>query len=169
MVEHEQEELIRIVIKALEKTHQRGILLSGWSKLDFTGLPASILGIEAVPHDWLFQKVAAVVHHGGAGTTAVGLRAGVPSIIVPSFGDQFFWGERVYELGVGSRPIPRKKLTADKLANAIEQTLENDAVQKNAVDISQRIQAENGVETAIQIIERFVRDWQTRGIQNVSS
>jgi sterol 3beta-glucosyltransferase len=159
MVEHEQEELIQTVIKALEKTNQRGILLSGWSKLDFSDLPASILGIEAVPHDWLFQKIAAVVHHGGAGTTAVGLRAGVPSIVIPSFGDQFFWGERVYELGVGPKPIPRRKMTADKLANAIEQTLENDVFQKNVAQISQRIQAENGVETAIQIIERFARDW----------
>ena len=159
MVEHEQEEISQIVISALKKVNQRGILLSGWSKFGAESLPDSILGVEAVPHDWLFPQMAAVVHHGGAGTTAAGLRAGVPSVVVPSFGDQFFWGERVHDLGVGSKPIPRKELTADKLANAIEQVLKSVAMQKNVVDMSQRIREENGVERAVQVIEKYADDW----------
>ena len=159
MVEHEQEEIIQIVIKALEKMDQRGILLSGWSKFGSIDSPDRVLGIETVPHDWLFPQMAAVVHHGGAGTTAAGLRAGVPTVVVPSFGDQFFWGERVYELGVGSKPIPRKELTADKLASAIEQVLKSNAVRESVIDVSRSIQAENGIETAIKIIEKFAKDW----------
>lgn len=156
MVEHKQEEVIRTVVTALKRTGQRGILLSGWSKFGSTDLPNSILGIETAPHDWLFPQMAAVVHHGGAGTTAAGLRAGVPSIIVPSFGDQFFWGERVYELGVGTKPIPRKKLAADKLAEAIKQSIENVVMRKNAEDMGQLIRAEDGIEAAVQMIERIV-------------
>ncbi len=155
MVEHEQEKIIQIVISALEKLNQRGILLSGWSEFSSADLPDSVLGIESVPHDWLFPQMSAVVHHGGAGTTAAGLYAGVPSIIVPSFADQFFWGERVYDLGVGSKPIRRKELTADTLASAIEQVIHSDEFQRNVADLSHRIQAENGVETAVRVIEKI--------------
>jgi sterol 3beta-glucosyltransferase len=158
MVEHEQEEMVRMVASALEKTDQRGILLSGWSEFDSVDLPDSVLGIEAVPHDWLFPQMATVVHHGGAGTTAAGLRAGVPSIIVPSFGDQFFWGERLHELGAGTKPIPRRKLTEDKLVNAIEQTIGNDVIRRNAGNISQLLRAEDGIGNAVRIIEEFVTD-----------
>jgi len=160
-VDHEQEEMIQIVIRALEKTDQRGILLSGWSKFDFADLPSTILGVEEVPHDWLFPQMAGVVHHGGAGTTATGLRAGVPSIIVPSFADQFFWGQRVYELGAGTMPIPREKLTVEKLAHAIEQLIENDQIRKKAIVISRRIQSENGIDTAVELIEECYHHWRS--------
>jgi hypothetical protein len=72
-----------------------------------------------VPHDWLFSRVAAVVHHGGVGTLAAGLRAGCPTVIVPFFADQPFWARRARELGVGPDPIPRKHLSLDRLAQAI--------------------------------------------------
>jgi sterol 3beta-glucosyltransferase len=88
------------------------------SKINNT--PKDIFILESVPHSWLFPQMAAVIHHGGAGTTAAGLRAGVPGIIIPFSNDQFAWGRRVYELGVGSKPIPRKNLTAEKLADAIK-------------------------------------------------
>ena len=76
--------------------------------------------VDGVPFAWLFPRVAAVVHHGGAGTTSAGLRAGVPSVVVPFFGDQPYWGLRVADLGVGPVPIPRKKLTVERLAQAIQ-------------------------------------------------
>jgi sterol 3beta-glucosyltransferase len=158
MVEHEQEKIARMVAGALEKTGQRGILLSGWSEFDSVDLPDSVLGIEAVPHDWLFPQMAAVVHHGGAGTTAAGLRAGIPSIIVPSFGDQFFWGERVCELGVGTKPIPRKELTEDRLVEAIKQTIENNDIRRNAGNISQLLKAEDGIGNAVRMIEKFLQE-----------
>ena len=90
--------------------------------------------VDAVPFSWLFPRVAAVVHHGGAGTTSAGLRAGVPSVVVPFFGDQPFWGQRVADLGVGPEPIPRKKLTAERLAQAIQIAVTDQAMRRRAAD-----------------------------------
>ena len=102
--------------------------------------------------------MADVVHHGGAGTTATGLRAGVPSVIVPTFGDQFFWGWRVHELGAGPKPIPRNKLTVASLTRAIQQAIDNDDIKNKASLIGQQIRAENGVEMAVSMIEGFVKN-----------
>ena len=158
MVDHEREEITQIVINALRETDQRGILLRGWSALGSGDLPDFILQINEAPHDWLFPKMAGVVHHGGAGTTAAGLRAGVPSVIVPMFGDQFFWGWCVRELGAGPEPIPRNKLTVANLTRAIQQAIYNDDIKNNASQIGQQIRAENGVEIAVSMIEGFVRN-----------
>ena len=119
------------------------------SKLD--RIPEDIFILESAPHSWLFPRMAAVVHHGGAGTTAAGLRAGVPSVIIPHGNDQFAWGRRVYELGVGSKPIPRKNLTAEKLADAIKFALskENKDTAKN---LGMKIQSETGAESAAKVI-----------------
>jgi sterol 3beta-glucosyltransferase len=95
--------------------------------------------------------MAAVVHHGGAGTTAAGLRAGVPNIVIPHSNDQFAWGRRVQELGVGPKPIPRKKLTSPGLAAAIDSALAP-ATQAAAQDLGTRIQSEHGAATAARII-----------------
>lgn len=158
MVDHKQQEFIQIVINALKDVNQRGVLLSGWSELGSEHLPSAIHLVKAVPHDWLFPRMAAVVHHGGAGTTAAGLRAGVPTVVVPSFGDQFFWGWRVQEIGAGSKPIPRRKLTAAGLASAIRQVISDDSIKRDVSRISQQIQAENGVENAVRLIETFARN-----------
>jgi UDP:flavonoid glycosyltransferase YjiC (YdhE family) len=158
LVDHEREEITQIVINALKETHQRGILLGGWSRLGSGDLPGFILQIDDVPHDWLFPQMVAVVHHGGAGTTAAGLRAGVPSVIVPSFGDQFFWGWRVHESGAGPKPITRNKLTVVNLASAIKQAIDNDDIKNKATLIGQQIRAENGVEIAVSMIESFIKN-----------
>jgi sterol 3beta-glucosyltransferase len=109
--------------------------------------------IDSAPHDWLFARMAAVVHHGGAGTTAAGLRAGVPTIIIPFFGDQGFWGKRVADLGVGTAPIPRRQLTAENLATAISQAVNDRTMRDRAAAIGEIIRAEDGVARAISIIE----------------
>ncbi|MFC2053283.1 glycosyltransferase [Chloroflexota bacterium] len=158
MIDHKQEEITQTVISALREINKRGILLGGWSNLGTGQLPGSILRVDAVPHDWLFPQMAAVVHHGGAGTTAAGLRAGAPSVVVPLFGDQFFWGWRVQELGAGPKPIPRNKLTVTNLASAIQQAVDDDSIWSNASVIGQQIRAENGVEAAVRMIEAFARD-----------
>ena len=108
-----------LILEALRLAGQRGVLLSGWEGMHSDRLPETVYTLDAIPFAWLFPRMAAVVHHGGAGTTAAGLRAGVPSIITPFFADQPYWGRRVAELGVGPQPIPRKKLTAPRLAEAI--------------------------------------------------
>ena len=96
-----------IVLEAVQMSGQRAILLSGWAGLGEMQLPKSVLQLPAAPHSWLFPQMAAVVHHGGAGTTAAGLRAGIPSILVPHFADQPFWGQRIAALGVGPKPVMR--------------------------------------------------------------
>jgi UDP:flavonoid glycosyltransferase YjiC (YdhE family) len=112
-----------------------------------------MLMIGPTSHDWLFPRVAAVVHHGGAGTTAAGLRAGVPSILVPFFGDQPFWGNRVHSLGVGPAPIPRSKLSVERLAQAIQEATTDTRMRQRAADLGVKIRAENGVANAVKIIQ----------------
>lgn len=109
--------------------------------------------VDYVPHRWLFERVSAVAHHGGAGTTGAGIRAKVPSIIIPFGGDQPFWGNRVYELGIGPKPILRKKLNVNNLSNAIYQVTHERQMIEKAQEIGSMLNAENGVENAIQIIE----------------
>ncbi len=141
-----------LVIDALKRCSQRGVLATGWrgmSKLE--RIPDDIFILESAPHSWLFPRMAAVVHHGGAGTTAAGLRAGVPGIIIPSGNDQFAWGRRVYELGVGSKPIPRKKLTVENLSAAIQFALTQE-IKDAATALGLKIRSENGTEVAAQII-----------------
>ncbi len=149
------QETADLVVKAIKKTNQRALLFSGWGGLHKEDLPASIFMIDSTPHDWLFPRVAAVVHHGGAGTTAAGLRAGVPSIVIPFLIDQPFWGERVYDLGVGPAPIPRRKLTVDRLAQAIQETVTNKAMRQRAVELGSKIQTEDGIANAVEVIQRI--------------
>jgi len=144
-----------LVLQALAQTQQRAILLSGWGGMQKTDLPASVCMVDSIPHAWLFPRVAAVVHHGGAGTTAAGLRAGVPSIVIPFTTEQAFWGRRVHDLGVGPAPIPRSKLTVDRLAQAIQAAVTNTAMRQRAAELGSKIQAEDGIANAVEIIQRI--------------
>ena len=141
-----------LVIEALKRSGQRGVLATGWSGLSkIENIPEGLFILESAPHSWLFPRMAAVVHHGGAGTTAAGLNAGVPSIIIPHSNDQFAWGRRVHELGVGSKPIPRNKLSVERLADAIKSVLSKD-IKEAARDLGIKIRGENGAEKAAKII-----------------
>lgn len=145
-----------LVLRALDQTGQRAIILSGWGGFRAARLPDTVLVLESAPHAWLFPRVGAVVHHGGAGTTAAGLRAGRPSVVIPFFGDQPFWGQRVAELGVGPAPIPRRVLSADRLARALRQAMSDPAMRQRAAELGARIRAENGVARAVAVIEAGV-------------
>jgi sterol 3beta-glucosyltransferase len=143
-------ELAETVADAVVASGQRGVLVGpGWGSTD---LPGSILALEAVPYGWLFPRMSAVVHHGGAGTTGAGLRAGVPNIIVPFTSDQPFWGRRVHELGVGPAPIPARKLSAERLAGALVEATSSDEMRGCAEAVGKRIRAEDGVSRAIEIV-----------------
>ena len=152
------EETADLVLEALRRSHQRAILLSGWGGLQGSDLPDTVFMIDSVPHAWLFPRMAAVVHHGGAGTTAAGLRAGVPSVIVPFFGDQPFWGQRIADLGVGPDPLPRKKLTVERLARAIQIAVSDKDMHQRAARMGEQIQAENGIAHAVKIITQIEMD-----------
>ena len=155
MANRDPEAAAALVMAAVRQSGQRGVLFAGWGGLRQTDVSDDILLIDAVPHSWLFPRMAAVVHHGGAGTTGAGLRAGVPSILVPHFADQPFWGRRVHAAGVGPAPIPRAHLTAPRLAEAIRQAVSDPAMRARAAALGARIQAEDGVGTATGIIERW--------------
>jgi sterol 3beta-glucosyltransferase len=141
------------VLDALAQAGQRGVLARGWGGLAPDSLPDTVYLLDEAPHDWLFPQMAAVVHHGGSGTTAAGLRAGKPSVICPAFGDQPFWGRLVAERGLGPRPIPQRKLTADRLAEAIQTAVSDQAMRERAAALGAQIRAEDGVGTAVSIIE----------------
>ena len=148
--------LLDVAVQALEQTGQRAILLGGWADPQSVEVPETIFKIDAVPHDWLFPRMAAVVHHGGAGTTAAGLRAGVPSVLVPFFGDQPYWGRRVHALGVGPRPIQRRALTAPRLVEAISSAVDDETIRHNASVLGERIRAEDGVQSAVDLISNYL-------------
>jgi UDP:flavonoid glycosyltransferase YjiC (YdhE family) len=145
------EQMAELVLAALARSRQRGLLLTGWGGLKPGDLPGDVYAIEAAPFDWLFPRVAAVVHHGGAGTTGAGLAAGKPSIVVPFFADQHFWAWRVAALGAGPRPIPRRQLSAERLAAAITEVTTSPAIQARAAALGERIRAEDGVGTVVRL------------------
>ncbi|KAJ1561226.1 hypothetical protein HK405_004554 [Cladochytrium tenue] len=136
---------LHTIFKAVESAGVRAIVSKGWGGLGGEGLsvPNGIYMIGNCPHDWLFKQVAAVVHHGGAGTTAAGLRAGRPTVVVPFFGDQSFWGAMIASVRAGPAPIPFKKLTADRLAAAIRFCLNAEVVQA-AGHVASTILSEDG-------------------------
>lgn len=146
-----------IALGALEKTGQRGLIASGWGGLRAGDLPETVRMIESAPHDWLFERVAAVVHHGGAGTTAAGLRAGKPTVICPFIADQPFWGRVVHELGVGPKPIPQKKLTVENLASAIAAAVSDPGMAERAATLSTSIRSEDGIARAVDVIGQAIR------------
>ena len=147
----QEDDLTTIVLTALRRCKLRGVLATGWGGLGAAQLPDDMLMLDWVPHDWLFPRTAAIIHHGGAGTTATGLRCGVPQVIVPFFGDQHFWGQRISELGVGPAPVTRRRLTADRLAAALTEATTDPEVRKRAHAARTRIRAEDGVGAAVAV------------------
>ncbi|KAF1808474.1 UDP-Glycosyltransferase/glycogen phosphorylase [Eremomyces bilateralis CBS 781.70] len=143
--------MTRLIFDAIAKTGQRALVSKGWGGLgaDSVGLPDGVFMLGNVPHDWLFQHVSCVVHHGGAGTTAAGIAAGRPTVVVPFFGDQPFWGAMVNKAGAGPEPIPYKELTADKLADALLDALKPSSLER-ARDLADMIKEEQGCQVGAQ-------------------
>jgi UDP:flavonoid glycosyltransferase YjiC (YdhE family) len=135
----------------------RLVLLAGWGGLAPESSDAEVFAAEALPHEWLFPRVAAVVHHGGAGTTGAGVRAGVPTVVVPFAMDQAFWGSRVAALGVGPSPVPRAKLTRAGLAAALREAVTDDAMRARALALGALLRAEDGVGRAVSLLETVGR------------
>lgn len=157
MAGREPEHMTRVVLQALRRSGQRGLLVTGWGGLTGADLSDDVFVIDSAPHDWLFPRMAALVHHGGAGTTGTGLAAGKPTVIIPFFGDQPFWGERVYKIGAGPRPIARKDFSADTLDQAIRQAVQDPAINRTAAALGEAICRDNGPQEACRIIDRFLQ------------
>ncbi|MCJ1359211.1 MAG: hypothetical protein MMC33_009211 [Icmadophila ericetorum] len=150
-----------LIFEAVKLAGIRALVSKGWGGLGDEGnTPENIFMLDNTPHDWLFPRVIAVVHHGGAGSTAIGLKCGKPTLIVPFFGDQPFWGAMVAKAGVGSEPIPYKHLTAAKLAEGIKHCLTPEA-QENAQKIAKSIEEEG--DGAINAVKSFHRSLPLRG------
>ncbi|KAG0558077.1 hypothetical protein KC19_10G002800 [Ceratodon purpureus] len=151
------EGMTKTIIESLKETKQRGVINQGWGglgklaeNLDFVYL------VQDCPHDWLFPRCAGVVHHGGAGTVAAGLKAACPTTVVPFFGDQPFWGSRIYQRGVGPEPIPVDQFSVHMLVDAINFMLKPE-VKEKAVEISKAMEGEDGVQGACDAFHKHIR------------
>ena len=148
-------EMTRNIIRAVEKADVRAIIAKGWSGRggtpgEIVEMPSSCFALDKVPHGWLFPKIDAALHHGGAGTVGASLRAGIPTLIKPWFGDQFFWALRVAKLGAG---IKVSSLRADDIAEALVVGTTNKVMIEKAARIGSRIRKENGVDLAVRAIQ----------------
>ena len=139
--------MTKLIFDAVKKTGQRALVSKGWGGFgaDAMGVPEGVFMLGNVPHDWLFNHVSCVVHHGGAGTTAAGIAMSKPTVIVPFFGDQPFWGAMVAKAGAGPTPIPNKKLNADNLAAAITEALKPETLER-AKELGAKIATEKGTD-----------------------
>jgi UDP:flavonoid glycosyltransferase YjiC (YdhE family) len=150
----------KMIFEAVEMAGVRALVSKGWGGLGGgeIDIPDNIFLLDNTPHDWLFPRVSAVVHHGGAGTTAMGLKCARPTMIVPFFGDQPFWGAMVAKARAGAfECIPHKKLTTEKFAEGIKQCLTDDA-RKNVSEIAERIAAEgDGAHNAVKSFHKHLK------------
>lgn len=164
MASRDAQATLDLVLQALEFSGQRGVLLSGWAGLGKgRPLPAFVFNAESLPHSWLFPRMAAVVHHGGAGTTGAALHSGVPSVFTPLAADQPSWARLVSALGAGPAPLPFPTLTAERLAEAIREAVTNAAMRQRATELSKQIQAEDGVGQTTEHFLRYVDRWRKDG------
>jgi sterol 3beta-glucosyltransferase len=145
------------ILAALHANRLRGIVATGWGGIA-PGDPGTddILMVDAIPHDWLFPRVAAVVHHGGAGTTAAGLRAGKPTLICPFLADQPFWGARIHAIGAGPQPLPHKHLTGGPLATRLNSLVSGSGYRRRAGELRKLVTAKDGAAAAVHILDEVL-------------
>jgi UDP:flavonoid glycosyltransferase YjiC (YdhE family) len=153
MSEHETERVAGIVGEALRRTGMRGVIQAGWSGL--AGRSEHTITIGNTSYDWLFPRMAAVVHHMGPGTAAAGLRAGIPSVGVPVLGSQPFWAGRVAAVGAGPPPIPFKKLSVKRLTAAISAAVSDPVYREAAQAVSRQIAAEDGAGQVLAALDQL--------------
>ena len=151
----DSQETTKILIDAVKMTNQRAVIQAGWGLLGTKGMEKDIYCTEYIPHRWLFPKASCVVHHGGAGTTASVCYAKVPSVVVPHITDQPYWGKRLFDLGVAPKSLHRRNLTAKHLAKRIEQVLRTPTMTERAKTIGTQMESEEGLTTAVDLIESF--------------
>ena len=146
----------KTVVESLRRIKKRGVLLTGWGALQSGQHGDDMYVAETIPHDYLFKRVEVVVHPGGAGTSAACLRAGVPSVVIPSFADQFFWANRLFDLGVTPPPIRWKDFNSECLGNWIENAVSNIDIRKSINIAQKQVCNEDGIASAVQNIEETI-------------
>jgi len=157
MVNRKAKHIDTIIRESLSRTGSRGIILSGWGGVENES-SKNFLYLKSAPHDWLLPRCKLIIHHGGAGSTAAGLRAGIPNIIVPFTADQPFWGIRVHAIGAGPEPILVKNLSVENLTCAIAEA-ESEVVCTRAQVVGQQIRDEDGVKNAMELIEAYAGEF----------
>ena len=150
-------ETTRLILDALKSANHRAVLYKGWADLGQSDLPESVYLLDYAPHSWLFPRMAAVVHHAGAGTSAAALRAGVASVTIPHSGDQPFWARRLYQIGAGTTPLPRNRLNAVGLAERIVNAVRDPQLRSRAADLGARISREDGASRTVAAINSVLQ------------
>ncbi len=169
MLAADPDAMTELAIEALRAAGQRGVLVRGPHGHSDVKLPQTVFAVEAIPYGWLFERCAAVVHHGGAGTTAATLRAGVPSVTVPHMMDQYTWARRLHELGACPPPIPRRRLSRQRLGEAIAAAVCDPRIGARAAALGERIGEEDGITCAVQAFGRdlgYVAEPSAAGVTN---
>lgn len=156
MIETDPAASVRLVSDALARAGRRGVLVGRAESPDDVELPPHLCAIKRIDHNWLFARCSAAVHHAAVGTIATTLRAGIPMVAVPHMTHQFYWARRVNELGLGPPPIRRRRLTAERLAEAIQIATTDEQMRHRAAALGERIRSEHGVARAVAAFERRV-------------
>ncbi|HEY3684714.1 MAG TPA: glycosyltransferase [Streptosporangiaceae bacterium] len=146
----------RIAAEAVRRAGVRAVVATGWGGIDAAAFPDGVHVLDQAPHAWLFPRMAAIVHHGGSGTTAAALASGRPQVVCPFVADQPFWARRTHAAGVAPEPRPQCHLTPDGLAGAIRQVRTDDVMRRRATELGERIRAEDGAATAVRVLEQIL-------------
>lgn len=150
--------LFQMALEILEERGLRAVVLGGWSDLPSLKPSRNVFMVKEAPHDWLFPRVSAAIHAGGAGTVAATLRAATPSIVVPLHGDQKFWADRLYRLGLSPKPLMPEHRNKQALSAAIQDAVENDLIRQRVRNFAKIIETEQGVERAVRIVNSYIHD-----------
>lgn len=153
MLPKDPQRMTGVLLEALRQTGQRAVMVSGWGGLQSKDVPSNVFLTDSIPFDWLFPKIQAAIHHGGLGTTACAISAGIPSVFIPFGLDQPFWARTIHQLGAGTKPLDPNRLTTAQLVTAIETVVHDQAMRLKADQIGELVRSENGVEQAVHIIE----------------
>ncbi len=148
-------ETTNVIVEAVQRVDQRAIIQTGWGNLGMENPPKNICFIGYVPHHFLFRQACCVIHHGGAGTTAAACRAGVPSIVIPHWGDQPYWGRTLHKIGVAPKPLHRQDMTPKRLAKRINRVISSQSMAERAKALMEKIKMEDGLTTAVRLIEAY--------------
>lgn len=148
--------LTNIVFEAIRLSGVRAVIGAGWAKWGDLAQHDRIFRVDYAPYAWLFPKMAAIVHHGGSGTTGFALHSGVPSMVLAFGADQPFWGWRTANLGVGVPPLHIKSVTADTLADSLRRLVSESALKANAAALGRQLAQERGLEQAVSVIDSYI-------------